>query len=534
MSAGVEDPAVEAAAPYTHSQRLTLLACILGSSAAFLDGTIVNVALPAIRASVHGGLVTQEWVVDGYLLMLGSLLLIGGSLGDVFGRRRIFAIGVSGFGLASLCCAIAPDAGLLIAARALQGIAAALLVPSNLALIMDNFSLKQRAAAIGSWTAWTGIATVAGPLIGGLLVQIASWRWVFVINLPLVVVTLWLARAIPTRECDARARVDWTGGALCALGLAGVIFALIEQPAYGWGDPRVWGTMLAGCALLLIFVWWERGCANPMLPLGIFRVRNFGIGNLTTFFLYGGLSVVSFFLVVFLQQVGGYRPLVAGLATLPVSILMFLLARRFGALADRFGPRLFMGIGPLVATAGLLLSAERGCAARLSARRPARGAPARARVEHHGRAAHGDGPLRRAGGALGPRVRRQQRCVARGWADRDRTGWGRRVRSLLLAGSTVVGDVRHRTWRQLGDQAGGVGDPAGSRGGRLCDSPASARARRPAGGFRQRLSPRRHPRRWSGGSRGHPQPDRDPEPERSSLRTKAPTRVVGPDRLDDS
>ena len=304
---------------------------------------------------MHGGLVTQEWVVDGYLLMLGSLLLIGGSLGDVFGRRRIFSIGVSGFGLASLCCAIAPDAGLLIAARAVQGIAAALLVPSNLALIMDNFSLKQRAAAIGTWTAWTGIATVAGPLIGGLLIQVASWRWVFIINLPLVVVTLYLARAIPAQEGNTHAHVDWIGGCLCALGLAGVIFALIEQPDYGWGDPRVWAAMLAGCALLLLFAWWERRCSDPMLPLGIFRVRNFGIGNLTTFFLYGGLSVVFFLLVVFLQQVGGYRPLTAGLATLPVSILMFLFASRFGALADRLGPRLFMGIGPLVATAGVLL-----------------------------------------------------------------------------------------------------------------------------------------------------------------------------------
>jgi MFS family permease len=187
------------AEPYTRSQRLTLLACILGSSAAFLDGTIVNVALPAIRASVHGGLQTQEWVVDAYLLTLGSLLLVGGSLGDVFGRRRIFAIGVTGFGAASLACAVAPDAALLIAARAVQGIAAALLVPSNLALIMDSFSARQRAAAIGSWTAWTGIATVAGPLLGGLLVQAASWRWVFVINLPLVLVTLWLSRSIPPR-----------------------------------------------------------------------------------------------------------------------------------------------------------------------------------------------------------------------------------------------------------------------------------------------------------------------------------------------
>jgi len=341
--------------PYTRNQRLTLLACILGSSAAFLDGTIVNVALPAIRASVHGGLQTQEWVVDGYLLTLGALLLVGGSLGDVYGRRRIFALGVGSFGAASLVCAIAPNAPLLIAARAVQGIAAALLVPSNLALIMDTFSERQRAAAIGTWTAWTGIATVAGPLLGGLLVQAASWRWVFVINLPLVLVTLWLARAIPAQRRDPDAEIDWTGGGLVALGLAGPIFALIEQPSYGWSNPRVYGAMAVGCLLLVLFCWWENRCSAPMLPLAIFRTRNFAIGNITTFLLYGGLSVALFFLVVFLQQVGGYRPLIAGLATLPISILMFLLARRFGALADRLGPRLFMGIGPIVAGAGLLL-----------------------------------------------------------------------------------------------------------------------------------------------------------------------------------
>ena len=341
-------------APYTRSQRLTLLACILGSSAAFLDGTIVNVALPAIRASVHGGLQTQEWVVDAYLLTLGALLLVGGTLGDTFGRRRIFALGVGGFGIASLGCALAPDAALLIGARAVQGVAAALLVPTNLALIIDNFSDRQRAAAIGTWTAWTGIATVAGPLLGGLLIEVASWRWVFVINLPLVAVTLYLSRAITSRE-PTGAHVDWLGGALGALGLAGPIFALIEQPTYGWSDPRVWGSMALGCLLLVLFYLWDNRCTSPMLPFAIFRARNFAIGNLTTFFLYGGLSIVTFFLIVFLQQVGGYRPLAAGLATLPISILMFLLARRFGALADRFGPRLFMGIGPLVTATGLVL-----------------------------------------------------------------------------------------------------------------------------------------------------------------------------------
>ncbi|HET9094960.1 MAG TPA: MFS transporter [Solirubrobacteraceae bacterium] len=340
---------------WTRAQRLTLIACILGSSAAFLDATIVNVALPAIRASLHGGLTLQEWVVDAYLLTLGSLLLVGGSLGDVLGRRRIFMAGMAGFGAASAACAIAPDPALLVGARAVQGIAAALLVPSNLALIMDTFPEQRRSAAIGTWTAWTGIATVAGPLLGGLLVQVASWRWVFAINLPLVLVTLWLARAIPSTGRDPNARVDWIGGLLVALGLAGPIFALIEQPLYGWGSPRVAGALLAGVGLLVAFGWWERRRRAPMLPFSIFRVRAFAVGNLSTFLLYGGLSLAMFFLVVFLQQVGGYRPLLAGLSSLPASVLLFLLARRFGALADRLGPRLFMGVGPIVAGAGLLL-----------------------------------------------------------------------------------------------------------------------------------------------------------------------------------
>ncbi len=342
-------------ARYTRVQRLTLLACILGSSVAFLDGTIVNVALPAIRASLHGGLGTQEWVVDGYLLTLGSLLLIGGSLGDLFGRRRIFALGVGGFGVASFACALAPSAGALIAARIVQGIAAALLVPSNLALIMDRFSDHQRAAAIGSWTAWTGIATVAGPLLGGLLVQVASWRWVFAVNIPIVLVTLWIASKIPESPRRPPEHVDWIGALIGAAGLAGPIFALIEAPSRGWGDPAVLATLSAGCLLLIIFFIRERHCPAPMLPASIFRSRNFSVGNLATFSLYASLNVVIFFLVVFLQQVDGYRPLTAGLATMPTSIIMFLLARRFGALADRFGPRLFMGFGPLIAAAGLLL-----------------------------------------------------------------------------------------------------------------------------------------------------------------------------------
>ncbi len=337
------------------SKQLTLLACILGSSVAFLDGTLVNVALPAIRRELHGGLATQEWIVDAYLLTLGSLLLVGGSLGDVFGRRRVFAAGVAGFGFASLLCAIAPNAPLLIAARALEGAAGALLVPSTLALIIDTFAEDERAAAIGSWTAWTGVATVAGPLVGGTLLALGSWRWIFVVNLPLVLVTLLLIEHAPSGTRVADARVDWVGGPLCALGLGGPIFALIEQPSDGWADPRVWVPLVAGLALFAAFIAWERRAEFPMLPLALFRERNFRVGNIATLVFYGALNVMTFFLVVFLQQVAGYSALSAGLALLPMSILTFLLAKRFGGLADRFGPRLFMGFGPVIAGAGLFL-----------------------------------------------------------------------------------------------------------------------------------------------------------------------------------
>jgi EmrB/QacA subfamily drug resistance transporter len=340
---------------FSRSQQLVLLACILGSGAAFLDGTIVNVALPAIRESLHGGLGTQEWVVDAYLLTLGSLLLVGGSLGDVFGRAKVFEIGVIGFGIASVACAFAPSAGALIAARAIQGIASAMLVPSTLALIMDTFSEHQRAAAIGSWTAWTGIATVIGPLLGGLLIQLGSWRWVFIVNVPMVLATVWLIRRVPTQAAPQGGRVDWVGGLLVAFGLAGPIYALIEQPTYGWGDPRVFITLIAGFVLLIVFALWERRSPAPMLPAALFRVGNFRVGNLATLAFYGSLNVMTFFLIVYLQQVGGYSPLAAGLSLLPLSIISFFLARRFGALADRYGPRLFMGVGPLISSAGLLL-----------------------------------------------------------------------------------------------------------------------------------------------------------------------------------
>jgi EmrB/QacA subfamily drug resistance transporter len=339
-------------------KRLTLIACIMGSGIVLLDGTVVNVALPTIQRALGGGLAAQQWVVNGYLLTLGSLILIGGSLGDLYGERRVFALGVSGFGVASLACAISPSIGVLVAARAVQGVAGALLVPSSLAVIVNTFPESERGGAIGSWTAWGAIAGVLGPLAGGELLAIASWRWIFLMNVPLVIACVALILlAIPAstpRERSAR-RIDLPGAGLCALGLGGPVFALIEQPRLGWSSPAVILPLLAGAALLVLFLGFESRTKEPMLPLGLFRRRNFSAGNIETFAMYAGLSILFFFLILFLQQIGGYTPLKSGLATLPVTVVMFVLSRRFGALADRFGPRLFMGAGPLVAAAGLLL-----------------------------------------------------------------------------------------------------------------------------------------------------------------------------------
>ncbi len=394
--------------PFSGSQdrrkQLTLAACILGSGIVLLDGTVVNVALPSIQRALGGGLAAQQWVVNGYLLTLGSLILVGGSLGDVFGERRIFALGVGGFGAASLACAAAPSIYALVAARALQGVAGALLVPSSLAVIVATFSESERGPAIGSWTAWGGIATVLGPLAGGELLALAFWRSIFLLNLPLTAACVALilfvvpgdgaarartapvgidlsegdgsadmsssgggaarARTAPTGIHEPAAglgakrarRVDLPGAGLCALGLAGPVFALIEQPRLGWSSPAVFVPLLAGLAFFGAFLAYEwRGAEDPMLPLELFEKRNFSAGNIETFAMYAGLAVLFFFLVLFLQQVGGYTPLRSGLATLPVTFVMFALSKRFGALSDRHGPRLFMGAGPLVAAAGLLL-----------------------------------------------------------------------------------------------------------------------------------------------------------------------------------
>jgi len=345
----------------TTHQRVTLLAAIVGSAVATIDGSIVNVALPAIERDLGGGLSAQQWVSNAYLLTLGSLILIGGSVGDIYGERRVFTIGLGAFGVFSVACALSPSIEVLIGARALQGTAAALMVPSSLAIIVAAFAPHERGAAIGSWTAWGGIAAIVGPLAGGVIIDQASWQWIFALNVPLVLVTLALVlAAVPATTRTTERRVDFLGAALCATGLAGMVFALIEQPHYGWSSPTIFVPLVAGVVAFVGFLAYERRVTEPMLELQLFSRRNFAIGNAETFAMYAGLAILFFFLTIFLQQVAGYSALESGLTIVPVTLVMFALSRRFGGLADRLGPRLFMGAGPLIASVGILLLLRTG------------------------------------------------------------------------------------------------------------------------------------------------------------------------------
>lgn len=345
----------------TKQQRLVLVVSILASFVAFLDSAIVNVALPAIQRELGGGLAVQQWVVDAYLLTLGSLILIAGSLSDLLGRKRILNIGLWGFGIASLLCALAPTGASLIFFRGLQGMAGALLVPSSLALIISTFSGAAQGKAIGSWTAWTGISFILGPLVGGILVDQASWRWIFAINVLPIAVTLYLLKDVKdTQESHGAKAVDFMGALLCASGLGGAVYALIEQPRYGWGDPRIFVPLIVGIVLFAVFLLYERKAKKPMLPLSLFRNHNFSVGNVATLAVYAGLTASFFLLVVFLQQVAGYSALAAGLAGVPVTVILFLLSPTMGALAGKYGPRLFMGFGPIIAGASWLLLARMG------------------------------------------------------------------------------------------------------------------------------------------------------------------------------
>ncbi len=335
--------------------RWLLVTAVAGSGMAFLDGTVVNVALPDIGRDFGASTSALQWILNGYLLTLASLILLGGSLGDRYGRRRVFVLGVWLFTAASLLCAVAPSAELLIFARLIQGIGGALLTPGSLALIEASFRPGDRARAIGAWSGLGGVAAALGPLLGGYLIGAISWRAIFVINLPIGIFVAWAAtRHVPeSRDPMATGRLDLGGAVLAALGLAGTTYALIEAPGQG-ASPAVLVTAIGGLLALIAFFAGERRSANPMLPLEIFRSRQFSAANAVTFVVYAALGGVFFLLVSFLQISLGYTPIEAGAASLPVTLLMLALSARSGAMAQRIGARLPLTVGPLIIALGLL------------------------------------------------------------------------------------------------------------------------------------------------------------------------------------
>lgn len=337
-------------------QNKVLVIAILASFVAFLDGSVVNVALPAMMRDLSGDLILQQWVVDAYMITLGALMLIAGSLSDLFGRNRVMKAGLWGFGITSLLCAAAPNGTFITLSRALQGVSGALLVPSSLAMIISTFDGKAQGKAIGRWTAWTGTAFIIGPLLGGFLVDIGSWRWIFAINVIPISITLYLLTSLKLVKAEgSRTKLDYLGAVFSAVGLGSTAYGLIEHSHYGWGHPLILANLIVGILSLALFIRHEHITKEPMLPLELFKIRNFGYGNVATFFIYAALTVAIFIISIYVQQVADYSAIQAGLSLLPVTVLMFFLSSRFGVLASRFGPRLFMTIGPLMASGGFLL-----------------------------------------------------------------------------------------------------------------------------------------------------------------------------------
>lgn len=338
--------------------RWVLLTTVLGSGLAQLDGTVVNVALPRIGTDLHAGLTSLQWTLNAYTLTLSGLLLLGGSLGDRLGRRRLFIFGVTWFTVASVGCALAPNADLLVAMRAVQGIGAALLTPGSLAILQAAFRREDRSAAVGAWSGLGGVATAIGPVLGGVLVGVAGWGWrlVFLINVPLAAVVVVVARRhVPeTRDEQAAGDLDLTGAVLASLGLAALVFGLTEGPSQHWSAAPL-GATAAGLLILAGFLAFEAHHRDPLLPLGLFADRQFSAANAVTFAVYAALSGGLFLVPVQLQRVSRFSPLEAGSALLPVTVVMLLLSARMGRLATRIGPRLPMTLGPIVAAGGLTL-----------------------------------------------------------------------------------------------------------------------------------------------------------------------------------
>jgi EmrB/QacA subfamily drug resistance transporter len=341
------------------SRRWTLVAAILGSSLAFIDGTVVNVALPAIQRDLGASTSDAQWVMESYALLLASLLLVGGALGDRFGRKRIFLIGTALFTLASIGCSLSTAIMSLIVARAVQGVGAALLIPGSLALISATFPTSERGAAIGTWSAFSGITAAIGPVIGGFLVEHYSWNWAFLVNAPLgVLLGVICALKVPESKGEQNGgSVDMLGAFLVTIGLAGLVFAFIEAPARGWSAAPIWMTLVVGALALALFLYVEARIASPMLPLRLFRERHFAGANLLTALLYAALGGSLFFLPLSLIQVQGYGATVAGAALLPFIVILFLLSRWAGSLVDRFGSRPPLVVGPFIASIGFALFA---------------------------------------------------------------------------------------------------------------------------------------------------------------------------------